>query len=387
MHVVVCTVVHHPADARIFYREIQALLDAGHDVTYIAPRGESGSQPTVPARPAADAADGSDRGQGDGQGAGRPGTLAAVPIPRAAGRRRVGALRAARAAMAKQAPGADLLLVHDPELLLVLPPKRKRPPTVWDVHEDTAAALTTKAWLPTWLRPVAAGGVISAEHLAERRLHLILAEHGYNARFKGTHPVVPNTTNVPAEAAPPSSPKRVVYVGHISPDRGSAEMTELGRLLAPHGIAVELVGPADAAARAHIEAAGDAVNWHGFVPNADAMRLVDGALAGLSLLQDEANFRHSMPTKVAEYMARGVPVISTPLPLAVKMVEAAESGFVVPFNAPEAAAEAILRLDADPDLRVKMGLRAHDYAQANLAWPPHAAAFVARLEAWAAAGR
>ena len=37
MHVVVCTVVHHPADARIFYREIQALLDAGHDVTYIAP--------------------------------------------------------------------------------------------------------------------------------------------------------------------------------------------------------------------------------------------------------------------------------------------------------------------------------------------------------------
>ena len=40
MHVVVCTVVHHPADARIFYREIQALLDAGHDVTYIAPHDE-----------------------------------------------------------------------------------------------------------------------------------------------------------------------------------------------------------------------------------------------------------------------------------------------------------------------------------------------------------
>lgn len=384
MHVVVCTVVHHPADARIFYREIQALLDAGHDVTYIAPRGESGSQPTVPAAgTSGDSADGS----GDGQGAGRQGTLTAVPIPRASGRQRVGALRAARAAMAEQSPGADLLLVHDPELLLVLPPKRKRPPTVWDVHEDTAAALTTKAWLPTWLRPVAAAGVISAEHLAERRLHLILAEHGYNARFKGTHPVVPNTTYVPAQAAPPSGPKRVVYVGHISPDRGSAEMTELGRLLKPHGITVELVGPADAAARAHIEAAGDAVNWHGFVPNADAMRLVDGALAGLSLLEDEANFRHSMPTKVAEYMARGVPVISTPLPLAVKLVEAGESGFVVPFNAPQAAAEAILRLDADPDLRVKMGLRAHDYAQANLAWPPHAAAFVARLESWAAAGR
>jgi glycosyltransferase involved in cell wall biosynthesis len=374
VHVVVCTVVHHPADARIFYREIQALLDAGHDVTYIAPHGEA----VVPVR---------DEGQGQGQGSSERvrGSLRLVTIPRASGRRRAGALRAARAAMAAHMAGADLLLVHDPELLLVLPPKGKRPPTVWDVHEDTAAALTTKAWLPEWLRPVAAGGVTRAERLAERNLHLILAEHGYNARFAGEHPVVPNTTYVPDTAAPPSGPRRVVYVGHISPDRGSAEMTELGRLLRPHGIAVDLIGPADAAAQAHIKAAGDAVTWHGFVPNTDALRLVEGSLAGLSLLQDEPNFRHSMPTKVAEYMGRGVPVVTTPLPLAVELVEAADGGFVVPFNDPQGAADAILTLDADPDLRVKMGLRAHEYAAANLAWPPHAAAFVAQLEIWAAA--
>jgi glycosyltransferase involved in cell wall biosynthesis len=375
MRVVVCTVVHHPADARIFYREIQALLDAGHDVTYIAPHG---------------AQDASVLEESQGQSQDRAaservrGTLRLVAVPRASGRRRAGAIRAARAAMAEQVAGADLLLVHDPELLLVLPPKGKRPPTVWDVHEDTAAALTTKAWLPQWLRPVAAEGVARAEQLAERNLHLILAERGYKERFAGHHPVVPNTTFVPDTAAPPGGRKRVVYVGWLSPDRGSAEMTELGRLLRPHGIAVELVGQADAAARAHIEAAGDAVHWHGFVPNAQALRLVEGALAGLSLLRDEENFRHSMPTKVAEYMGRGVPVVTTPLPLAVELVEAADGGFVVPFNDPQAAAEAVLKLDADPGLRVKTGLRAHEYALHNLAWPPHAAAFVAQLEAWAA---
>ena len=374
MRVVVCTVVHHPADARIFYREIQALLDAGHDVTYIAPHEES----AAPVR---------DENQGQSQDPGNServrGSLRLVAIPRASGRRRIGALRAARMAMAEQAAGADLLLVHDPELLLVLPPKDKRPPTVWDVHEDTVAALTTKAWLPEWLRPVAAGGVKRAEQLAERNLHLILAEHGYNARFAGDHPVVPNTAYVPEAAAPPSGPRRVVYVGWISPDRGSAEMVELGRLLKPHGIAVELIGQADAAARAHIEAGGDAVHWHGFVPNAEALRLVEGSIAGLSLLQDEENFRHSMPTKVAEYMARGVPAVTTPLPLAVELVEAAHGGFIVPFNDPQGAADAILKLDTDPDLRVKTGLRAHEYALKNLAWPPHAAAFVAQLEAWA----
>ena len=374
MHVVVCTVVHHPADARIFYREIQALLDAGHDVTYIAPHGEQ----AAPVR-------NEDQVQGQGNSERTRGTLRLVAIPRASGRRRVGAVRAARTAMADQVAGADLLLVHDPELLLVLPPKDRRPPTVWDVHEDTAAALTTKAWLPAWLRPVAAGGVTRAEHLAERNLHLILAEHGYNARFAGEHLVVPNTTYVPETAAPPGGPRRVVYVGWLSPDRGSAEMIELGRLLKPHGIGVELIGQADPAARTQIEAAGDLVRWHGFVPNAEALRLVEGSLAGLSLLQDEQNFRHSMPTKIAEYMARGVPAVTTPLPLAVELVEAADGGFVVPFNDPQGAAEAILKLDADPDLRVKMGLRAHEYALRNLAWPPHAAAFVAQLETWAAA--
>jgi len=359
VRVLVCTVVHHPADARIYFRQVRALLEAGHEVTYIAPMGEQGAPASF-----------------------GPG-LTAVTIPRAVGKHRLGPLRAARAAMREHAPSADLLLVHDPELLLVLPPRSARPPTVWDVHEDTAAALTTKAWLPAFLRPVAAGGVTAAEHLAEHRLHLILAETGYNERFTGAHPVVPNTTYIPDVAAPPSGPRRVIYVGWVSPDRGSAEMAGLGRLLAPHGISVEIIGQADAAAQQHIRAAGDAVHWHGFVPNEKALQLADGALAGLSLLQDEANFRHSMPTKVIEYMARGLPVVSTPLPLAVDLVQSADCGFVVPFNDPQAAADAILKLDADPGLRVKMGLRGHEYAKQNLGWPRAAQAFVAQLEAWA----
>jgi glycosyltransferase involved in cell wall biosynthesis len=376
-------VVHHPADARIYYRQIRALLDARHQVTYIAPMGEDRAPASIGA------------------------ALTTVTIPRAVGKRRLGALRAARAALAVHAPGADLLLVHDPELLLVLPPRAKRPPTVWDVHEDTAAALTTKAWLPRFLRPVAAGGVTFAERQAERRLHLILAEKGYSARFAAAHPVVPNTTYVPETAAPPSGPRRVVYIGHISPDRGSGEMTELARLLAGHGISVELVGQADAQATEHIRAAqaslasqgpADAaapagtggslpagqLHWHGFVPNEQALALADGALAGLSLLQDEANFRVSMPTKVAEYMARGLPVITTPLPLAVELVENADCGFVVPFNDPAAARDAILKLDADPQLRAAMGERGHQAAERDLAWPAEARKFVAQLEQWAA---
>ena len=259
--------------------------------------------------------------------------------------------------------------MHDPELLLVLPPRSDRPPTVWDVHEDTAAALTTKAWLPDWLRPVAAGGVNCAERLAERRLHLILAEHGYNARFAGTHPVVPNTTYVPDDSGPAVRPaprrlRRLALPGPgLGRDGGARPPAEAARHRGGADRPGGRGGP-----RAHRGGRRPRA-WHGFVPNAEALRLVEGSLAGLSLLQDEENFRHSMPTKVAEYMARGVPAVTTPLPLAVELVESADGGFVVPFNDPAAAADAILKLDADPDLRVKMGLRAHERRCAHLAWP------------------
>ena len=103
LRAVVCTVVHHPADARILHREIRALLDAGHDVLYIAPFRDCDVTPWPEVR--------------------------AVDVPRAVGRRRLGALRAAQRQLEKYAPHADLLLVHDPELLLVLPLIRHRPPT------------------------------------------------------------------------------------------------------------------------------------------------------------------------------------------------------------------------------------------------------------------
>jgi glycosyltransferase involved in cell wall biosynthesis len=365
MRVVVCTIVHHPADARIYHRQIQALLDAGHQVTYIAPFDAEDFHPER-----------------------RDSHLRLISVPRAVGRRRLGAVLAARRVLAAASAGADLLLIHDPELLLALPPRRKRPPTVWDVHEDTAAALTTKAWLPSPLRRSVAAAVHAAERLAERRLHLILAERGYVSRFRRPHPVVPNTTYVPDAPAPPAAPgdeRRVVYVGWLSPDRGVAEMIEVAGLLRPHGIAVELIGQADGQARAMIEPAQarGLVRWPGFVPNDRAMPMIDGAVAGLSLLQDEPNFRHSMPTKVVEYMARGVPVVTTPLSAAVELVTRHECGLVVPFGDPRAAADAVLQLAADASLRAKMGSRGHEAARSFLGWPADARAFVAQLEAWA----
>jgi glycosyltransferase involved in cell wall biosynthesis len=359
MRVLVSTVVHNPADARILHRQIRALLDAGHDVTYIAPFRQCRVTPWP--------------------------QLRVADVPRATGRTRLRALRAARRELAVPTPSAQLLIVHDPELLLVLPWLRDRPPTVWDVHEDTAAAIGTKGWVPRPLRPLLSAAVKAAERLAERRVHLILAEKDYQERFSRPHPVVPNTTYVPLRPPEPPGDDRVVYLGHLSTARGTGDMIEVARLLRPHGVAVELIGDADTQVRGQLgeaQAAG-LVRWYGFVPNGEALKMVDGALAGLSLLHDEPNYRHSLPTKVVEYMARGVPVITSPTGPATDLVERYECGFVVPFGDHSAAAEAVLKLRSDPKLRSEMSQRGHRAALETLDWPVFAKAFVSQLEEWA----
>jgi len=85
----------------------------------------------------------------------------------------------------------DVVLVHDPELLVAAAGLRLRN-LVWDVHEDPSAALQVKEWVPKSLRAVAAALWRGAERQAERSYELLLAEFAYQERFQRRHPVVPS---------------------------------------------------------------------------------------------------------------------------------------------------------------------------------------------------
>ena len=356
MRVLVVATVHHPLDARVWAREIAALLAAGHTVTYAAPFVAFGVAP--------------------------PPDVAAIDLPRSQGRRRVSALRAARQVMRSEAPRHDVVLVHSPELVLA-GWGIDHPAMVWDVHEDTRAALGMKPWLPASLRPVAARGVEVAEGGAERRWRLMLAEDAYAHRFRERHPVVPNTPVVP-ERVPASQRGRVVYLGDLTVARGVEDLVETARLLAPD-IAVDVIGTARGSAvdlLRNAQAAGW-LRWHGFLPNDVALRTLEGACAGLSLLRDEPNYRHSMPTKLGEYLAHGVPFVSTPLPLAVRLAEQSGAGVIVPFADPSAAARAVRALDREDERRTEMASAGHRWMQENANWSIDGQRFVEQLEDWA----
>jgi glycosyltransferase involved in cell wall biosynthesis len=163
---------------------------------------------------------------------------------------------------------------------------------------------------------------------------------------------------------------------------------EVARLLQPHRVAVELIGYADPRSRPVLKEAVEegVLEWRDFMPNDEALKRLDGALAGLSLLHDEPNYRHSMPTKIVEYMAHGIPVITTPSPRAVELVERYGCGVVVPWQDPKAVADAVLALKDDSEGRREAGTLGYNAARANHHWPSSARRFVAQLEAWAATG-
>lgn len=359
----VVTVVHHPLDSRIYHRQIGALLRAGWEVTYVAPFS------------------GYELGQEEGA---RPG-LTTVDVARALGRRRAAALRHARSLLQRLGPRHDVVLLHDPELVLVAT-DRRLPPVVWDVHEDTAAAVQVRPWVPDQARGLLAWSVRRAERWAENRYTLFLADEDYRHRFARTHVIVPNLTSVPPEPGPRpvavDGRFRVLYVGSITMERGAADMIEVARRL-PADLRVELVGPAHGpAARLVRRAVGEGVlDWHGFVPGDRVPDLLRGALAGLCLLHDEANFRPSMATKVIEYLAQAVPAVVTPLPAPRALVDRSGGGVAVPFGDVDAVVRALTAWAAEPDRARALGLAGHAYVLEHHDWNRAQGQFVAALEA------
>ena len=362
--VLVVTVVHRPDDARILHRQIPTLRAAGLAVTYAAPWAAVGVTP--------------------------PDGLAVRDLPRAVGRRRLAALRAAVRLLRAEATAHDLVLVHDPELLLAVRSAGvgRLPPVVWDVHEDPAAALRHRAWVPRPLRPLVAGAVRGLERWAERRVHLVLAEDGYRDRFRRDHPVVRNRPVAPAGGvatagvATAGSP-RVVHLGRLSTGRGVDALLALGRRLGPDA-RLELIGDADPEVRDRVAAAVQegAVVHHGYLPSDRALALLAGARVGLCLLADEPNYRVSLPTKVVEYLAHGVPVVATPLPAVVPLL-ADGAGAVVPFGDVDAAEAAVRTLLTDDDAHARAVARARA-AAAGLTWAAEGDRLVAALRGWAA---
>ncbi|MEI8392769.1 MAG: glycosyltransferase [Actinomycetes bacterium] len=351
MRVLVVTCAHRGDDARIVQRQISAMLGAGFEVTLIAPEP---LQTQVQQH---------------------------VIIRRVIGRRRISSWFDVLRNIAKYRKTVDLLLVHDLEIAALLSFMPGLPPRIFDVHEDLAQSVSDRSWIPVGFNPIVKKMILFFERVIALRFIFILAEDSYQDERK-RNLVVPNSTFIPKDCPPyKGGDRRVVYVGRISIGRGWNEILQIAEQL--QGLAeVHLIGEADSDIRTAVQEAHDSglLKWHGYLANSQALQMIEGALVGLSLLDDLPNYRHSLPTKIGEYFARGIPAIGSALPRTRELIEDAEVGWALQPPFVPQVVEIVQTLVDDSNLRVELGERCHAYAQKNLNWEIDSQKFLAYLK-------
>jgi glycosyltransferase involved in cell wall biosynthesis len=193
-----------------------------------------------------------------------------------------------------------------------------RAAVVYDAHE---------LWADRNLRPEPRWWLLACESLFVRLAHATLtASPGYAAIMSSRYRIDPPRVirNIPesermSEIREANGHPVAVYVGALTTGRGlEISIRALTRL---NDVRLRLVGSGHERYRAQLadlaraEGVADRVEFSGAVPPEELLEEISGASVGLALIQPVClSYRMSLPNKLFEYVAAGLPVLGSDLP-------------------------------------------------------------------------
>ncbi len=269
----------------------------------------------------------------------------------------------ARIGDAIEALRPDVVVLHDPELLRLGFRRRRPAALVYDAHEDYAAQIRDKEWIPAVLRRLAGAAFGRLELLATRRVSAVFcATPAIRRRFAADRSMLVLNRPLLADAprldvgpgtARGAEPARVLYVGDLRLARGARALVEAMAIVnTTHDARLEIVGRltppslCDELAQLDGWADTDVAGWRPRDEVYDALTRADVAVLPFLAL---ANHVESQPNKLFEYMMMGLPVAATDFPLWIELAGACSARFEgARSDDARSLAAAIVRLLDDP---------------------------------------
>jgi glycosyltransferase involved in cell wall biosynthesis len=287
--------------------------------------------------------------------------------------------RAVRAVRLPFAARGRVLLTLDPDVVpaALLAGLFRRRRVVADVHEDYVALLSDRSWVPRPLLRVLRALAGWCVGLAGRAALTVVADHQVppmagRCRRRLVVRNLPDPALLPPGRPVLDAPAlRAVYIGDVRASRGLRTMVEA--VADAPGWRLDVVGPVAAADQPWLterltrdDVAGRVV-LHGRMPPRQAWQVGAGASVGMMLMGRTPAFEDAVPTKLYEYLACGLAVLSTPMPRVLAMLDGSPSTAMVPDAA--AAARVLRGWSAAPERLVKARAAALEWADRELRGP------------------
>lgn len=268
---------------------------------------------------------------------------------------------------------------HDPELIPILFILRMLGRTVvYDMHENFPKQLLTKS-LSKVSKFVIGAVWPSVEKVTLSRMKVVYAETSY----KKYYPYIKDSIdllNMPLLEKLSSIKEKkhtdftIGYVGGVSKDRYCLNILEALENLQNEGVQIrfECVGPIfEEETKKEVErymGVLKKVNFYGELPPADAWRVISKCHVGIAMLMPIPNYVESYPTKLFEYLALGLPVLTSNFEIYKPIVEENVVGFCIdPLDLAQFE-QKLKELYKSPELVSEMSKKALKVLQSRYSW-------------------